>query len=52
MRDLLKECIKDEDGFVELRYHKKESRSFYAEKERVENSCGDFSLHRDRMQGP
>ncbi|NCN09807.1 MAG: TldD/PmbA family protein [Leptospira sp.] len=38
MRDLLKDCIKNEDGFVELRYHKKESRSFYAEKERVENS--------------
>ena len=38
MRELLKECIQEEDGFVELRYHKKESRSFYAEKERIENS--------------
>lgn len=38
MRDLLKESLSEESGFVELRYHHKESRSFYAEKERVESS--------------
>ncbi|MCZ8342904.1 MAG: TldD/PmbA family protein [Leptospira sp.] len=39
MRDLLKECISEESGFVELRYHHKESRSFFAEKGRVESTA-------------
>ncbi|MDF3820127.1 TldD/PmbA family protein [Leptospira sp. 96542] len=38
MRDLLKECLAFESGFVELRYQHKESRSFFAEKGRVESS--------------
>lgn len=39
MRDLLKDCISEESGFVELRYHHKESRSFFAEKGRVESTA-------------
>ncbi len=38
MRDLLKECLAEENGFVELRYHHVESRSFTAEKGRIEAS--------------
>lgn len=38
MRAFLKECLKGEDGFVELRYHKKLANSVTAEKGRVENS--------------
>lgn len=38
MRDFLKECLVDENGFVELRYHDKEARSFFAEKDRIESS--------------
>jgi TldD protein len=40
MKDILEECIKSttNEEFVELRWQKKESRSFYAEKDRVENS--------------
>lgn len=39
MRDLLKECLGEESGFVELRYHHKESRSFFAERGRVESTA-------------
>lgn len=38
MRGFLKDVLKDESGFVELRYHKKEGRNFVAEKGRIENS--------------
>jgi TldD protein len=38
MRNLLNECLQDQDGFVELRWQKKETRGFYAEKGRVENT--------------
>ncbi|WCL48030.1 TldD/PmbA family protein [Leptospira sp. GIMC2001] len=38
MKDLLRDCIKDQDGFVELRWHKKETKGFYAEKGRVEST--------------
>ena len=34
----LSDCVKDEDGFVELRFHKKTSRGVSIEKGRVENS--------------
>lgn len=39
MRNLLKECLAEESGFVELRYHHKESRSFHAERGRVESTA-------------
>lgn len=39
MRNLLKECLAEESGFVELRYHHKESRSFFAERGRVESTA-------------
>ncbi len=39
MRDLLKECIEAETGLVELRYHHKENRSFFAEKGRIESTA-------------
>ncbi len=39
MRDLLKECLSEEDGLVELRYHHKENRSFFAEKGRIESTA-------------
>ena len=35
----LADCVKDEDGFVELRYHKKTSRGVSVEKGRVESSA-------------
>lgn len=38
MREFLKECLNNESGFVELRYHKKEGRSIAAEKDRIENT--------------
>jgi len=38
LRDLLKECLVEESGFVELRYHHKENRSFFAEKGRIEST--------------
>ncbi|GBF49097.1 Zn-dependent protease [Leptospira ryugenii] len=38
MRDLLKECLAGETELVELRYHHKENRSFFAEKNRIESS--------------
>ncbi|TGN18571.1 TldD/PmbA family protein [Leptospira idonii] len=39
MRDLLKECLGEENGLVELRYHHKENRSFFAEKGRIESTA-------------
>ncbi len=39
MRDLLKECLQEESGLVELRYHHKENRSFFAEKGRIESTA-------------
>jgi TldD protein len=38
LRDFLKDCIQNESGFVELRYHKKEARSISAERGRIENT--------------
>lgn len=38
MKDLLNEAIQNQDDFVELRWHNKESRGFYAEKGRIENT--------------
>jgi len=38
MRNFLKDCLKDESGFIELRFHKKEARSLSAEKGRIEKS--------------
>lgn len=38
MRHLLKECIKDLDCFVELRYHSKIAKSLVADRGKIENS--------------
>jgi TldD protein len=39
MREFLSELLSSESGFVELRYHNKEFRSFSAEKGRIESSA-------------
>lgn len=38
MRDLLQACLRDQDGFVELRYHAKAFRSLTAEKGKLERT--------------
>lgn len=38
MREILEKFVQTADGFIELRYHRQESRAFEVEKGRVENS--------------
>ncbi len=42
MREILKEVLQETSDYTELRYHHKESRSFYAEKGRLETSAVKF----------
>lgn len=39
MRELLRDCIQNQEDFVELRWHSKESQGFYAEKGRMESTA-------------